>query len=53
MKDLWAGCAALAAIVGVGGDLLGYGLASIDLCLALLVIGFVLYLMRGAPAVPR
>ena len=53
MKDLWAACIALAAIVGVGGDRLGYGLTSIDLCLALLVVGFVLYLVRGAPAAPR
>ena len=50
MKDLWAVCIALAAIAGVVGDVMGYGLAAIDLCLALLVLGFVLYLVRGAPA---
>jgi hypothetical protein len=50
VKDLWAACIALAAIVGIAGDQMGYGLAAIDLCLALLVLGFVLYLVRGAPA---
>jgi hypothetical protein len=50
VKDLWAVCIALAAIVGIVGDVMGYGLTAIDLCLVLLVLGFVLYLVRGAPA---
>jgi hypothetical protein len=50
VKDIWAVLMALAAIVGIVGDQAGYGLASIDLCLALLGLGIVVYLGRGAPA---
>jgi hypothetical protein len=50
VKDIWAVLVALAAIVGIVGDQAGYGLAAIDLCLVLLGLGFLIYLVRGAPA---
>jgi hypothetical protein len=50
VRDFWAVLLALAAIVGIVGDQAGYGLTSIDACLALLGLGLLLYLVRGAPA---
>jgi hypothetical protein len=50
VKDIWAVLIALAAIVGIAGDQAGYGLAAIDFCLVFLGLGFLIYLVRGAPA---